>query len=127
MKYLGVDYGKRNIGLALSEGLTASSWKVVNVHGLDDARQKIKAIVVAEGIDKVVVGVPESGESRRLAGNFIRSLVEAGISVAEADETLSSHDAKIAMRNMGVSRKALDDAYAAKMILQNFLDGNSSV
>ncbi len=125
MKYLGIDYGLKKVGLALSEGTLASPFKVIDVSSLKDALNKIKAIIEKENIDRVVIGIAESGEAQKAAKNFskeFRKLVN--IEVIETEETLSSHDAKDFMIELNLSKKAREkeDAYSAVLILQRFLN-----
>lgn len=123
MRYLGVDYGKRKIGLALSEGITASPLKVLDVSSLKDALEKVDQVVKVESVEVVVVGVSESGESRRITKDFIAEL-KKNHTVVEVEETLSSKNALESMIESGKSRKnrSKEDAYSATIILQNFLD-----
>lgn len=122
MRYLGIDYGLRKIGLAISEGQLASIYKVIETHGLNDAISKIKKIVQEEKIDRVVVGIPEGGTGK-IVKKFVKRLSKDLI-VIEADETLSSVNAKRLMIDLNLSSKMrrMEDAYSAALILQNFLD-----
>lgn len=123
MKYLGVDYGLKKIGLAISDGQIASIYKVLNVSGLEDALRKVKEVIKKEKIEQVVIGVPESGNSKKIVLKFIQQLSDL-ISVIKVDETLSSQNAKKLMMDLGVNKKdrEKEDAYSAALILQNFLD-----
>ncbi len=128
MRYLGVDYGLKKIGLSISEGQIASPLKVLQISGLNDAVAKIIQVINKEEIDRVIVGVPDSGQARSIVKKFIVKLKidlkEKVVSVIEADETLSSASAKDLMLDLGLGEKARreEDAYAAVIILQNFLD-----
>src|SRR3989344_975367 len=128
MKYLGIDYGKRKVGLALSEGKLARSLKVLSIKGLEDGLMQVSKYIGEEMIESVVVGMPESGESKSIAKKFIKSLEQSlkgtKIKVVEIDETLSSQDAKNKMIEMGVKKKKRqkEDSYSAAEILQNYLD-----
>lgn len=128
MRYLGVDYGLKKVGLALSEGQIASPLKVLEVSGLNDAVAKILSVISKEGIDRVIIGVAESGKSRSLAKKFIAKLKtdlgQRPVSVIEADETLSSSAARELMIDLNISqnKRKKEDAYSAVIILQNFID-----
>lgn len=126
MKYLAIDYGKRKVGLSLSEGVVASPFKVVEVSSLKDALEKIAYIISVEKIDKVVIGIPESGEAKKLASKFFEALQNElkDVEIIGADETLSSYNARQQMIEAGVSKQARlsEDAVAAANILQNYLD-----
>lgn len=130
MRYLGIDYGYKKIGLALSEGQIASPFEVLKISGLKDALEKIKKIVKDEGIDRIVVGVAESGESAKAVKVFVKHLKEdlkGKIEVIETEETLSSKDAKQFMVELGLGQKKRkeEDAYSAVLILQRFLNSLS--
>ena len=112
MKYLGIDYGKSKIGLALSEGLTASPFKILYVNSLKDALSQVGNVIRCESIEGVIIGVPDSGEARSITEKFIKEL-ESDVPVIRADETLSTHHSK---------GKKNEDAIAAAFILQNYLD-----
>lgn len=131
MKYLGIDYGKRKVGLSLSEGLTASPLKTIETSSLKDSVQKILQIIKNEQIEKVIIGLPESGEAKKLVESFIKEMSEAllrikkeGVAVVTTDETLSSQNALTDMINLGLSKKSRksEDAYSAALILQEYLD-----
>lgn len=129
MRYLGIDYGKRKMGLAVSEGQLASIFKVIQTTSLKDSLEKISKVVDEEKIDRIVVGVPE-GETSKLVKVFIEHLIKflkykpQIPEVIETDETLSSKDAKRLMIELGISRnkRRTEDAYSAALILQHFLD-----
>lgn len=122
MKYLGVDFGLKRIGLALSEGEIATPFLTIDVKKTDDAFNRLKGIIQKHAIDTVVIGLPESG-IRQTVLKFIKKL-QTIIEVKTAEETLSSKKAKAEMINLGLGRKKRmhEDAYAASLILQNYLD-----
>lgn len=127
MRYLGIDYGKRKIGLAISEGKIATPLKVSKVSALKDAVAKISAIIDKEQVNQVVVGIPESGEARKITVEFIEQLKKIpprGWDIIEVEETLSSKEALDQMIVVGKSKKqkGQEDAYSAAIILQNYLD-----
>lgn len=129
MRYLGIDYGKKTIGLALSQGQVASILAVLKIKGLVDALEKVGRVIDKHQINRVVVGVPESGEALKLSKRFASQLrlkyQKDNVEIIEYDETLTSQDAKHLMADLKIpkdKRKAKEDAYAAAFILQNFLD-----
>lgn len=125
MKYLGVDYGKRKVGLAISEGLSVSPFKVVEINSLADGVAKISHIIKSEEIDELVIGVPESGEARRMVEKFLKEIKEIEeIKVIEVDETLSSQNAVKKLIEEGSSQKKRkkEDAVSATLILEEYLE-----
>lgn len=122
MVYLGVDYGLKKIGLSISEGKIATPLSVLRVNGLEDAISKVRKVIKDEGVDELIIGLPE-GEMSKIVRGFI-NIICRYIQVTEADETLTSKDALKLMIAEGKSRKdrKLEDAYSATLILQDFLD-----
>lgn len=136
---LGVDYGQKRIGLALSDasGLLARPWKVIARIG--NASQVAAAIAAeVEGLDAAdeAVAVVVIGYPRRLSGaaNEQTALVQKvsdhlkgllKVPVVLQDERLSSHEAeeRLARREKDWrKRKQLLDSMAAAVILQDYLD-----
>ena len=127
MKYLGIDYGKKKIGLALSEGLTASPYKTLSVSSLKDAVSQVSQIIKKEEVGRIIIGIPESGEALKITKNFIQELkniTPLRCDIVEVEETLSSYSAKHDMLDLGFSKKdrQKEDAYSAMIILQDYLD-----
>jgi putative Holliday junction resolvase len=139
VRALGIDYGERRIGLALSDatGLLARPWKAIAGAGaLAAAAAALRAEIAAlqredDGLGAVVIGLP-----RRLGGEAthqtaavyeladrLRALVE--VPVVLQDERLSSHEAenRLARRERDWrKRKQQLDAASAAVILQDYLD-----
>jgi putative Holliday junction resolvase len=139
VRVLGIDYGARRIGLALSDATAtlASPWRMLQRPPSEAAtlRLLIAEIVSLEkaedGLEAVVVGWP-----RRLDGSatdqtpivqtFAQSLkARIGVPVILQDERLSSTEAeaRLARRERDWrKRKQQLDAAAAAVILQDYLD-----
>lgn len=119
MKILGVDYGRRKIGLAISEGILSQPLKVIRFSSFEDAVKKTREVQKEFGADKIIVGISE-GEMGEESKKFARE------AHAETfDETLSTHEAQRLSREGNVGRqkrKNLEDAYAASIMLQSYLD-----
>jgi putative Holliday junction resolvase len=139
VRVLGIEYGRKRIGLALSDatGLIARPWKSIARQG--DATQVASAIVreiqalAADGehIGAVVLGLPRrlSGEAGEQTGAVeaiaARLRRRLAIGVALQDERLTSREAesRLAVREKDWrKRKAALDAEAAAIILQDYLD-----
>lgn len=139
MRVLGIDYGEKRIGLALSDAtaLLASPWKTIaNDANVGAAAQRmaleVNALVAEpDGLDAIVIGLP-----RRLSGEpndqtprvqkFAELLADhVSIPIALQDERLTSHaaDELLALRERDWrKRKQRVDAMAAALILQDYLD-----
>lgn len=118
MKILGIDYGRKKIGLAISEGVLAEPWKVIKIDNFKEAVGKILEIEKEIQADKTVVGISE-GEMGEESKKFAK---EIGAEIF--DETLSTHNAQELSRQANISRKKrknLEDAYAACVMLQSYI------
>lgn len=142
MRVLGVDYGRRRIGLAVSDasGALARPWKTIDAGAspVDSAGRIAAALDQArrETFDDFQVGAVVVGLPRRLNGDDThgtgpaRALatalaVRVGLPVHLQDERLSSHeaDARLAEREPDWRvRKRQLDAAAAAIVLQDYLD-----
>src|SRR3989338_2281361 len=123
MKYLGVDFGRRKIGLAVSEGDLASPWQIIEVKNFSDAVEKTSQVIKDGGFQKIVVGLPEGKMGKNVIG-FVNNIKKIGFDVVTADETLSSKKALQVMIEQGRGRKKRhhEDDFSAAEILQNYLD-----
>ncbi|MDO8639212.1 MAG: Holliday junction resolvase RuvX [Candidatus Daviesbacteria bacterium] len=123
MRYLGIDWGLKKIGLAISEGEIASPLKTIIVTSFEDAIAKVIGVIENEIADLIILGNPEGkmGEMVKKVANRLKS---EGFEIILSDETLSTHDAKKIMIEMGFGKKdrGEDNAIAAAIILQRYLD-----
>jgi putative Holliday junction resolvase len=126
MRILGIDYGSRKVGLALSVGPMADPYKVIRYNSEFDLFSQLKAIIEDEQIEKIIVGLSEgisAGKQKEFASKLYQELDNVDIDLF--DETLSTYDAQTMSREAGIKRskrKSLEDAYAAAVILQRYLD-----
>lgn len=139
VRALGIDYGERRIGLALSDptGLLASPWKKIdNDANVGAAAQRLALEIDAlasetDGLGAIVIGLPRrlSGEDNPQTGR-VRTLArlladKIAIPITFQDERLTSHaaDELLAGRERDWrKRKQQLDAMAAALILQDYLD-----
>jgi putative holliday junction resolvase len=143
MRALGVDYGQRRIGLALSDasGLLARPWKTIpRVGNPSQVAQAIAGELSALERDDEAVGVIVVGHPRRLNGEpndqtagveavagHLRRLVT--IPLVLQDERLTSREAESLLARGEKDwrkRKAQLDAMSAAVILQDYLDSVAS-
>ena len=140
MRFLGIDYGQRRIGLALSDatGLLARPWKVMPRQGNPMQVAAALASIIGElsndddGLAGVVLGLP-----RKLDGGptdltpVVQAIADAiagsvAVPLVLQDERLSSREAESLLARRlkdWRDRKSLLDAAAAAVILQDYLDG----
>lgn len=129
-RILGLDYGDRHVGVALSDpGQTVATprdtivytARVVLFEALEDLLQD-------EDIDAVVVGLPlgmsgEDTEQTKRVRAFAKQFEDDyEIPVHLEDERLSSVLADQLLRGASEREKDLQDATAAQVILQGYLD-----
>lgn len=123
MKYLGIDFGLKKIGLAVSEGILASPWQIIEVNNFTQAIDKISQIIEEGNFEKIVVGLSEGKIGQTILG-FVHALQKKGFEVETVPETLSTKKAVQVMIQQGIRQKKrrLEDAYSAAEILQSYLD-----
>ncbi len=139
---LGIDYGARRIGLALSDATAtlASPWRLLqrpssNAETLRLVIAEIRALAADDdGLEAVVIGWPRRldgspTEQTKLVETFARAIEsKIAVPVVLQDERLSSREAESRLATRETDwrkRKAKLDAAAAAIILQDYLDGRS--
>lgn len=132
-RVIGVDYGEKRVGIALSDPLRITA-RPLEVVPRSDVLDRIGQLVHEYSAETIVVGVPRSlggGESassigaRRLGDELG---VETGLEVVFVDERYTSKMAEDALLESGMRRRKRRDTVdkvAAAIILQTYLDGNS--
>jgi putative Holliday junction resolvase len=137
MRILAVDHGEKCIGLAISDptGVIANPLTVIrHISRAIDAAQ-VGSIAAEHGAGLIVVGqsFDENGKPNlagRRAARFAESLIEqTELPVELWDESFSTQKARAARIQMGVSRKGRAghlDQLAATVILQSYLDAQTS-
>ena len=136
MRVLGVDYGSKRIGLALSDptGTIASPLEtLVRRAGKRPPIAKLETIARDSEVEHLVVGLPLDldghetewcGEVRGV-GELLAERLSVGVSFV--DERMTSVRAERAIRALGLPKhkredKSRVDAAAAQLILQAWLD-----
>lgn len=125
MKLLGIDFGERKIGLALAAGKIAEPYFVVHYKDLRQALSVITEVIEKEGVDEVVIGISE-GKMAIETKEFAQRLAEVVTKkITFHDETLTSKEAQRLSIESGMKRKkrrSLEDAFAAALMLQDYID-----
>ncbi|MFA7073799.1 MAG: Holliday junction resolvase RuvX [Endomicrobiaceae bacterium] len=133
-RFLGIDYGKKRIGLALSDilGMMAQPFDVIESKGLNNNVDTILKIAENNEVTCIVVGIPvnmnsSEGEMANIAREFTEELKKkTEIKVDMIDERLTTVQAeRVLVEEANVSRekrKNLRDKIAATFILQTYLD-----
>jgi len=132
-RILAVDYGRKRIGLALSDelGFTAQPLLTLERSNRRDDMRRLRDICRQHGVARILVGHPlhmtgAAGEMADEAAQFAARLKkEIGIAVELVDERLTSWEAdQLMAETKSSSRKKrthLDDV-AAALLLREYLD-----
>ena len=129
MRILGLDYGTKTVGVALSDALETIERKEANK--LRKTLARIETIAAAEDVSEIVLGYPKhmnnSEGSRCEATMAFKEMLERriGLPVILWDERMSTVFAERTLMEGGVrreNRKAYVDKLAAVYILQGYLD-----
>lgn len=145
MKYLGIDYGEKRIGLSYADELGVAVPLDPAIEG--DQAGRLSAIARAirlRGVEAIVIGYPynmdgSAGKKTQEVDVFIKKLQEAfGLPIyrvderlttlqAQADETaILSRSKKKSLRvHRDARKKGVLDSRAATIILQDYLDTHS--
>lgn len=133
IRILGIDYGKKRTGVAISDPLGITAQPLPTIQGLtgDKLLEEIAGIVAQREVSEVVVGLPRAmdgtlGASGEKVMEFVRKLKEVlSCKVVVEDERLTTMQADKALAALGESprvRKKKLDRVAAQLILQGYLD-----
>ncbi len=136
-RILGLDYGTKTVGVAVSDPLllTAQGLEIIRREKPTKLRRtlaRIEEIIAEYEVDYIVLGYPyhlsgEEGERCQATRDF-RDLLTArtGLDVILRDERLTTVEADEIMDEMGIydrlERKQYVDEIAAMIILQDYLN-----
>lgn len=136
VRILAIDYGRRRIGLAVSDelGITAVPVATLERKNRQEDIRRLREITRKYKITLIIVGSPlhlagHAGEMAKEAARFAsRIKKELGLPVELRDERLTSWDAEQTLKeNTGrKAKKTHLDSVAAAILLRDFLDGNHS-
>lgn len=131
MRVLGIDYGRKKIGLAVGEMKTGLVEPVGTVISYNlQVISYLQKLIIKEEIKLLVVGLP-GGEIDEEIKTFGRELEkEIGLAVEFFDETLTTQDAQKILGQIGRNkkyRKTMEDAIAAAVMLKSYLERGSHV
>lgn len=136
MRILGLDFGSKTTGVAVSDDLllTAQGVEIIRRKAPTKLRQtlaRIEELCGQYGVERIVLGYPKNmnnteGERCERTKEF-KELLErrTGLEVVLWDERLTTVAADMSMMEMGIrreNRKEYVDEIAAILILQGYLD-----
>ncbi len=136
MRILGLDYGSKTVGVAVSDPLGLTAQRVETIwrkqeNKLRRTLARIEELIAEYGVEKIVVGLPKNmnntmGERAEKSLEFKEMLEKrTGIPVVMWDERLTTAAAERTLMEAGVRRehrKEHLDSIAAVFILQGYLD-----
>jgi putative holliday junction resolvase len=137
-KVLGIDYGTKRIGVAVSYGSLAEPLMVINNAGsektntqvvIESALHEIAGICQVEGAIEIVVGVSEQAMAAKTT-KFAKLLQDfTHLPVCLTDETLSSQKAEQKLREARAPRRKRSgkiDHFSAALILEEWLEAKQA-
>ena len=127
-----MDWGRRRIGLALSDelGLTVRGLPTLERRNRQTDLEELASLIAANGVRRVVVGDPRrldgsAGASSQEAARFARALGRrSAVPVELLDERLTSHEAErrwAESKKRPSRHKGLVDQTAAVILLEDYL------
>ncbi len=136
MRIMGLDYGSKTVGVALSDplGLTAQGIETIWREKENHLRQTLSRIAELAGensVEQIVLGLPKNlnntlGERAKRSLEFKEALERrTGLPVVMWDERLTTMEAEKVLMEAGIrreNRKQNLDKMAATLILQSYLD-----
>lgn len=140
MRIMGLDFGSKTVGVAISDPLliTAQGIEIIRRKDENKLRQtlaRIEALIEEYEVDRIVLGLPKNmndtlGERAQLSLEFKEKLERrTGLPVVMWDERLTTVAADRAMMEAGIrreNRKDYVDKIAACLILQGYLDSRET-
>ena len=137
MRILGLDFGSKTVGVAVSDpfGWTAQGVEIIRREKENKLRKtyaRIEALIKEYEVTEIILGYPvmlqsgDEGERVEKTKEFKETLERrTGLSVTFRDERLTTVAANEAMEEAGISKhqwKEYVDMVAAQIILQGYLD-----
>ncbi len=132
MRILGIDYGSKKIGLAISDETQTIAMPLKVIDSNEDAVDAINTIVKENDVKRIVIGLPitlsgTKGKRALETEEFIDKLKNVlDIEIVEWDERLSTRFSERILNKANVkgrkNKKKVIDKIAATFILQGYLD-----
>jgi putative Holliday junction resolvase len=131
VRFLGIDFGERRIGLALSDPLLTFSYSYKTVKNDKNLMQNISTIIKQKNVTRVVLGMPDVKRNKILVKKILsfKKKIETNynIKVITWNEEYTSAIAKERVIESVVKRKkrkdkGLIDRNSAAIILEEYLN-----
>lgn len=122
MSILGIDFGQRRCGIALSAGVLAQPYALLKNDG--NFFIHLKEICIKENVERIVIGLPE-GKNQREVRKFAKMVKkETKLPISFVSEVMSTQQALarlIQSQRSKKYRKKAVDAVSAAVILESYL------
>ena len=131
VKYIGVDFGRRKIGVAVGDDATGLAFPIGNIEGGVEAVLALIDAAKSEGADAFVVGLPipdvhHTEDQLDIVKQFVNDLeVVSKMPVYVVDEQFSSAEARRLQPEHSLAMP--EDAIAAQILLQAYLNGDRAL
>lgn len=134
MRALAIDFGSKNIGVAVSDalGITVRPVETIRRSSLNKDIARLQFLLEDLEVESVVVGLPlrldgTMGDAAEKTMRFIEQLrAKISVPIVTQDERLTSFEAEQIMMEQGLNRqqrRRRSDEVAATIILQDYLSG----
>lgn len=136
MRIMGLDYGDKTVGVAISDELLLTAQPLETIQRERPAKlrktfARIDTLIEEYQVDRIVLGLPkkmdnQEGERCERTREFGEMLAKrTGLEIIYQDERLTTKEADAVLDEGGVrkeNRKEYIDKLAASLILQGYLD-----
>ncbi|HIT60108.1 MAG TPA: Holliday junction resolvase RuvX [Candidatus Fimousia stercorigallinarum] len=140
MRLIGLDYGTKTVGVAVSDelGITAQPLETITRTSSKKLRKtlaRIESLIKEYDVEKIVLGNPKNMNNtegdRSVQTEAFKEQLErrTGLPVVLWDERLTTAESERILISGGVrreNRKAVIDQLAASIILQSYMDANGN-
>lgn len=140
MRVIGLDYGSKTVGVAISDALGITAQGIETIHRKEENKlrqtlARIEVLIKEYEVDKIVLGFPKNmnntiGDRAEKTLEFKEKLERrTGLPVLMWDERLTTASAERVLIESNVrreNRKQYIDKIAAVFILQGYLDSVST-
>lgn len=129
-KYLGIDFGKTKIGLAMADSETKIAFGYGTIENNKKLLENLAEIIAKENIEKIIIGLPshtlknKEKSAEKALGKLLRNNI--GVTIEYAEEMFTTKMAQANLKETGLKNIGkIDDKEAARIILQSWMDKKS--
>jgi len=126
--YLGIDFGDKRVGLALSDPEKKLARRFVTLNNSSGLVTELEEVIRNENVERIIMGIPLAARGETEQTKKVRKFIsdfqkEVDIPIEGMNEIMTSKMARENLIGSGVKDiKAVLDQEAARIILQDYLD-----